>query len=130
MTQDSLCSEIGSLLQQDFHLPDKPDFSWRTHTLKFTPSYVRNLISPDVHIKGDRFWGMGKTNTEDKVSEIVTFLIEPFKQNKEKTIEKLDELFARISIKLPKDSLDQIYNCAVSEQKDAAEAKRMVPSLR
>lgn len=88
------------------------------HFRSLLPDYVTNEIPTDHTIKGVRAYGIGKSNTEERVINIKNFLEKPFSDNQVKDIAKLKDLFAKAGITLKDDALNRIYNSASREQQE------------
>ncbi|EKD72126.1 MAG: hypothetical protein ACD_45C00752G0003 [uncultured bacterium] len=88
---------------------------------KALPDYVRGLIGDDVHIKGQRIMGIGKTNTGEKVSKISEFLAKPFNSaEKASDLKRLKALFEAISVHFVDTEIEQLYNAAIQQKQKLA----------
>jgi hypothetical protein len=81
------------------------------------PAYVVGIIPADAHIKGDKSMGfIGRTNTGKKIKEIAEFFNEPFSNNRNESIEKINKLFGDVGVTLSEAKVSEIYEQAILAQ--------------
>lgn len=90
------------------------------------PLYASAEIPQDVQIKGQRTFGLGKTDTSNKVQAIQTYLETPFgNKTKLEVTNKIKELFSKVNVGLSNDAVNRVYEGAVREQ--AIKAQKDAP---
>lgn len=113
-----------------YHLDDLENFAAakgakQANYRSILPAYAAAEIPADVHIKGTRSWGIGKTNTSEKVNDIKDFLEKPFSANKNQDLANLKTLFNKVGVNLSDVAIDRIYTAAaVQQQQKLAEPER------
>lgn len=90
------------------------------HYRALLPDYIAVEIFDSIHIKGKRSLGILKTNTEDRIKAINTFLDTPFQTaNEEQDKKKLKQLFANINVPFDSSKITEIYQKAKEKQRTA-----------
>lgn len=80
------------------------------------PPYAAAEIPADTYIRGTRTWGIGKTNTVEKINDINSFLEKPFSANKAQDLIKIKDLFSKVDVNLGDDALNRVYTAAKAAQ--------------